>query len=129
MRAFGCSVISNMSRLPAVSSLVCRNLSRSEPRSMISGMAIFISGSTPITIARGPRIGQQGRAKCASLMKRRGWDGSGRPTHDVGLEQRIHRAVRRRRNTKPAAELCDLAAEPGQLEPVAALEVERHRRL
>ena len=37
--------------------------------------------------------------------------------------------MRRRRNTKLAAELYDLAAEPGQFEPAAALEIQRHRRL
>src|ERR1700730_756113 len=44
MRAFGCSAISNISRLPAVSSLLCRNLSCSAPRLIISGMAILSRG-------------------------------------------------------------------------------------
>src|SRR5207245_1075670 len=35
----------------------------------------------------------------------------------------------RRRDAELLAELDDLAAEPGQLQPVAALEIERHRCL
>src|ERR1700682_1083077 len=54
---------------------------------------------------------------------------SARRTHDVGFQHRIHQTVRRRRDAKLKAEFGDLAAEPGQLQPVAALEVERHRRL
>src|SRR6266852_7430447 len=53
----------------------------------------------------------------------------GRRAHDVGLQHRIHHAMRRRRDAKLKAELHDLAAEPGQFEPVAAIEIERHRRL
>src|SRR6266852_772910 len=47
MRAFGCSVISNISRLPAVSSLLCRNFSCSEPRLMVWGMSISSNGVRP----------------------------------------------------------------------------------
>src|SRR6516165_4926894 len=58
----------------------------------------------------------------------RAWSRSGRRAHDVGLQHRIHHAVGGRRDTEPAAELDDLAAKPGEFEPVAALEIERHRR-
>src|SRR5436190_7046582 len=40
MRAFGCSVISNISRLPPVSCLLCRNFSCSEPMLINSGMRV-----------------------------------------------------------------------------------------
>src|SRR5215211_6936731 len=52
---------------------------------------------------------------------------SPRRTHHVGFQHRIHHVVRRRWDAKLAAQFGDLAAEPGHLEPVAAIEIERHR--
>ena len=54
---------------------------------------------------------------------------SARRAHDVRLQQRVHHAVDRRRHVEPIPQFDDLAAEPRQLEPVAALEIEGHRRL
>ena len=50
-------------------------------------------------------------------------------THDIGLQHRVHHSVRGRRNAKLTPELDDLAVEPGQFEAIAAIEIERHRRL
>src|SRR6185312_10119670 len=55
--------------------------------------------------------------------------GSGRRSHHVGLQRRVHEGVCRRLHSELAAKLDHLAAEPRQLDAVAALEVERHRRL
>src|SRR6185437_2725550 len=51
---------------------------------------------------------------------------SSRRPQDVRLQQRVEDVVGRRRYAQVAAELDDLAREPGQLQPVAAFEVERH---
>ena len=76
--------------------------------------------------------GLQGKTHFARVISRKKDDAlalSPLPPHHIRLQHRIDHAVRRGRHAEFAADFGDLAAEPGQLQPVAALEVERHRGL